>query len=257
MKTDKEIKTKAIILWNEGNSIPKISNILGVSCSSLSRWTKNLELTGVRKARQEKKIKAIELRKKGFSALEISDEIGVPKGTIGHWVDGIEIPLEHQKRLEEKKKLCSANGCLLGSIINKSRADERHKNSFDKGFERARNDLIFSIICALYWGEGGKTRRCFAFSNSDPSMIKVVTSWLTKEKFEYKVDIRHHLDGTTENEIKSFWFDYLVGVKAENVSKVRWKQLIKSRSERKMIMGCLQIVVNNALFHSLVMGGID
>lgn len=122
--------------------------------------------------------KAIDLRKGGRSIKEIARVLGVSKGSVSVWVRKTKITEKQQKSL------------LLRGFTTEAIEKRRAKRIFNEEqkrsliFEAAKKELEVSkadlkiIGTALYWAEGGKTKRGMArISNSDPLMIKTMMSF--------------------------------------------------------------------------------
>jgi hypothetical protein len=209
-----------------------------------------------RKNREEEIRHARDLRKDGLSPLQISKALGIPKGTIWHWIEDVEVSVEQKEVLQKLKRDGAVAGCRKGSNVFKQRSDVKHQKAFDAGFLEAAKSEVFRIICALYWGEGGKTRRCFAFTNTDEGMVKLVARWVVSKGYDYKLQIVHH-DDLNSQEVKDFWMKQLPTLKEENIGKIQIKKHSRKDVKRKMPVGCVHLVVNDAQLHSTVMGGIE
>ena len=75
-----------------------------------------------------------------------------------------------------------------------------------KGEILAEQSEAIRLMAALYWGEGAKVRGGFDFSNSDPSMLRLVISWLEENNFQYRMTVYSYLEnGVSEAEILDWW----------------------------------------------------
>jgi len=66
----------------------------------------------------------------------------------------------------------------------------------------------------LYWAEGGKSRNCVKFANSDPQMVLLFRRFLTDALGVERENIRLSINAYTNNglsidEIERFWLDLL------------------------------------------------
>src|SRR5581483_3279232 len=93
------------------------------------------------------KEQAISLRKDGKSYKEIREVINVSKGTLSLWLKDVVLTDE------QKAKLKSVRGCNQ-THINRSKL-KIEKNRII-GYEKAKIDTDFLLLCGLYWGEGNK-----------------------------------------------------------------------------------------------------
>ena len=251
------IKEQAITLWQDGNKTVEISKRLGVSQSTVSRWTRGVEMTGIRKELHTRKIDAIRLRREGNSPLEISRIIGVPKGTVVHWVKNVVLTVDQRNDLQKRKLDGSRKGCSKGSKVFKKKRDALHCTWMEDGEHRAARDEQFRIVCALYWGEGGKRRPFFAITNADVQLLNVVASWLVENGYTYKLQIRCHSDKDPER-ARAYWAQRLIGLKPENIYRVGIQDVASvPLHNRRLEYGCAQLQVGNVELYWNIMGGIN
>jgi transposase-like protein len=249
---------KAMELYCANTPVSVISRELGCSYNAIYKRLKK-EFPTVRAGKKDKLQKrAIELREAGVAIREIAKQLNAPRSTVRRWVGGVELTKEQKTKIREQwhKKI---------SIIFKDNNNRRKKEreirdqiSFEKGRTLARDNDAFRIICALYWGEGGKTRRAFTFTNSDPKMVFLVASWLVSNGYQYKAQLKYHKDDHPDDAVlRVWWAKFLPDMKIDNF----FASCIKSRSEvkpaRLLPHGTITLSVYKADLFYQVMGGID
>ncbi len=158
----------------------------------------------------EEKILARKLRVEGFSLNEIITKTGFAKGSVSIWVRDIELTKEQKSRL-------SAKG------FNREAIEQRRTTRLTR--ENARRQIIIDsaikeiggiseetlkfIGIALYWAEGGKTKRGLVrLSNGDPKIIRVAMEFFRRickvpeSKFRGYIHIHPHL---SVKSAESYW----------------------------------------------------
>lgn len=134
-------------------------------------------------AKFKERIWARELRYKGESVGRIAKIVGAGKSTVSLWCSDIYLSELQKENLDQRNKDTRNKGRL---IANENRKRERlDRVSFYKSVGMAKiNELsrreLFLVGAALYWAEGGKNQRRVVFINSDPKMIVLWVSWITK-----------------------------------------------------------------------------
>lgn len=201
----------------------------------------------------EEKSKARELRRSGKAITEISQIVKCSKSIVFKWTKDIALTEDQKRRLKYPFILLAEKKHALAVL--------RHAQFEADGLEWAKVDERFRLICALYWGEGGKTETSFRISNSDSSLIKVILNWLLSEGFEKKIrfDVVYHDIGTVEeNEIIKWWND-----KLEHLPEMAWTNNTKIDTRKynckkpgKLLYGTARITVHNTELFYNIMGGI-
>lgn len=128
------------------------------------------------------KQKAIKFRQKGLSYSEILKQVPVAKSTLSLWLKSVNLSKKQNQRLTEKR-LASIQ---RGAIAKKNQRIEITliiKNKAILEIKNISNRELWLIGIALYWAEGAKQKehnvsQKVAFSNGDPSMIKLFLKWL-------------------------------------------------------------------------------
>ena len=214
---------------------------------------------------KEKKRKlARRLRLKGWSLRSIASKIKCSKGTVSRWIRDIPLTEEQIKRLKSNQ--------------DKGRAKAaNHPNSPKKKWEKIRSQIIKSsakdiakkyslqelkyIGTALYWAEGyNRSRYVFAFSNSDPAMIKIIIRFLLEvckvpsDKLRGRVNIHPHLN---IEKAKKYW---------SNISSIPLSQFQKpliciSRASKQkkdtLPLGTFNVVISDVILCSTIKGWIE
>lgn len=128
----------------------------------------------------ELKQKAIKFRKNGLSVRSIQKKLKVSKSSVSIWTRDIKLTKKQLLKLYKNK----VNGRIKGSYINAKKqqterirkTNELHKIGIKEVGMLSKRDRFITGI-ALYAGEGTKSDRNCGFANSDPNLIKFMTSW--------------------------------------------------------------------------------
>jgi predicted transcriptional regulator len=134
-------------------------------------------------AKSTQKIEAIKLRKQGYSLFEIAQKLSISKSSVSVWSRDINLSQKAQDRILKKIKKGSYIGRIKGSQTNKNKKILVQKRVYDqvsKEISNVTNRELLFLGLALFWGEGNKKGSRFVFSNSDPTMIKIVLKWLIR-----------------------------------------------------------------------------
>lgn len=151
------------------------------------------------------------LRSEGLSYGEIQKQVKVSKDTISRWCKDVILSPKQLDRLLQNKLNGATKGRLIGAKKQQNERIERSKLLFEKGVSKigklTKRDRFIAGV-GLYIGDGGKGDKRFAFSNSDPKTIKLMSQWLT-EFFDISPDkmagqIWIH-DNLNEKEARKYW----------------------------------------------------
>ncbi len=160
-----------------------------------------------KKSMNNLKEQAIALRNEGWSYNDIGERLGVAKGTMSSWLSKIEftpnsIVIERIKNGPRKS----------GEVRHKIKNDSI-KNFINEGKKTvggiSERDL-FMLGLGLYIGEGGKTHDMTIFSNSDPSVIRIIMRWFREICFVPEKHFRaiiHVYPDVNIDEALNFWSD--------------------------------------------------
>lgn len=183
------------------------------------------------------KQKAILLRESGNSIKQIAKLLNVSVSSVSLWVRHIVLTDKQKSDLLYRKIITP--GQLSSSEKRKLTYNNIHNSNKKIGYERAKKDYSFRILCALYWGEGRKTGSSAGIANCDPMLIKVVTDWLIKNDYDYSFRITYHQDNwNNDKEILLYWKSKIPSL---TDNKIRKSCIIKNNiaSKNKKIGKCL------------------
>ena len=206
--------------------------------------------------------KARDMRKDGCSVVVIAKKLRVSRGSVSLWVRDIELSQEQKQKLSDNSSIWLRQS--LGAQQNHILAVARRAEMRKKGFNRARNDNSFRVICALYWGEGGKGHNGgVSISNADSDVLRLFGDWLVKEGYGDGMVFRvfyYGENGISEEEIKKWWMDKMSFLCQENIRKFT-KCVINRASQKKKIgklpYGTGHLQVGKCDLWEEIMGGID
>jgi len=166
------------------------------------------------------RIRAEKLRKQGKSLGQIRSELGISKSTLSLWCRDIVLS-PSQKRLISDRQIASGHaGRIKGAQVNRQKRLDAETAALawakSKLSMRLTKREMTLIAAALYWAEGSKSIRTsgFIFVNSDPHMVELVLTWLTKYLNIPQNDIQltvviNESHRHRENKILNFWVDLL------------------------------------------------
>jgi hypothetical protein len=205
------------------------------------------------------------LRAAGCSVRAIAQRLNGSRGTVSLWVRDIELTGEQVTRLEESSRFKSSYAArCAGARVNRLKAQQRQSVYHQAGYEKARMDERFRLICALYWGEGSKTGSDkFVVTNADPKLLRIILKWLIDagqdEVIRFRVSY-YPDNGLSEEQIRDWWLQQLSGLKPTHLAGFS-RCTINRASQRKKIgklpYGTATICVNRTELFCQVMGGID
>lgn len=220
-----------------------------------------------RKSRQFSHLKKllIALRKQGKTYSEIREAYPVSKGTISFWLKDVKIPEANKRRMERRsyRKWKMANETFIKERIEK--ASKIRQGFEDKAKSEIKHLTPYSlklIGVALYWAEGGKTKRGFLrFVNPDPMIIKLMMRFfreicgMPNEKIKGRIHIYPQMN---YEQILTFWSE-LTQLPAKNFYRPQTQTSKSSkgrRSKKNLPYGTLHLSVFNTPTVSKVMGWI-
>lgn len=152
--------------------------------------------------KKEEKQEALLLRKSGKSMNEIATLLDVSKASVSLWVRDVALTRIQRKQLTTRG--FSKDVIEKRRLTRISKTNALHLTVFNK----AKNDLktisrreLWLLGIALYWGEGGKTRKGIVrLANSDPAVIRMAMKFfreiigVPEEKFRCHVHTFSHLN---------------------------------------------------------------
>ena len=209
----------------------------------------------------KEKQEARRLRKDaGLSVKEIVDKLGVSKGSVSVWVRDIKLTAKQRDALEER--VDGHRNKQAGADKLKEMSRKRCEAYRKEGFDIAKGDRVFELLCALYWGEGFKSKNVFAISNCDPSMLLLVGNWLLRngyKKLGFRVQY-YGENGLSENEIRNYWRKVLPFLKDDNMKSFRECKINRASQKKKIgyqKYGTAELYVCSTELVQKVYGGVD
>jgi len=162
--------------------------------------------------------KSRELRQSGYSCRQISTLLNVAPSSVSMWTKDIVLTKQQKDDLLHRRILTP--GQLSASDKNKQYHKDKHNIWEKTGYNLARNNISFKLLCCLYWGEGRKTGSTTSIANSDPLLIKVFTEWLINNKYDYSFRITYHKDNWPNDiEIIKFWKSHIPSLTNDRIRK--------------------------------------
>ena len=169
-------------------------------------------------AKFEKRIVARKFRKEGVSIGDIANKLEVSKSSVCLWCQDIELTKDQVQFLKEKVKKLNLCGRMKGAELNRQgrldRIEIARVCSKKQLGKLSKRDLLIAGL-ALYWAEGSKSRFSrLAFTNSDPTMIKIILNFFNdiykvgKERITARVSI-NEIHRPREEKVLIFWSKFL------------------------------------------------
>lgn len=151
------------------------------------------------------KADAREARSSGLSVREIAVVFEVSRSTASLWTRSVEFSQENREKLKERAAAARSRGLEVA----RQRKRERRAASFALG-KSLEPTLLDSVAVGLYLGEGTKSDRLWAFTNSSDENIAVMSGWLKRHgargaRLEVSVHFGGQEDRCSESDIKSHW----------------------------------------------------
>lgn len=212
----------------------------------------------------EEKLLAQKLRRKGLSYREIKRHINVSKSTLSLWCRDIALTPKQALRLFKNRLKGAAKGRIIGAKIQQ----QRRLKQIQKLLREGRADIgkisqrdRFMAGIALYAAEGTKRDGRINFANSDPKLIRFMTSWFRgfcnapNSKLRGKLWIHRNRD---EKKARNFW-SKLTRIPLNQFHKSYIAEnKVNSRKIRKQIheYGVFSIGFSDAKKHRKLMGWI-
>ncbi len=201
------------------------------------------------------------MRRDGVSLNDIAHTLRVSKGSVSEWVRDIPLSFKAKEFLAQKS--------LSSASIEKRRAS-RLANEFAKRkvitdlatreIKKISDKELKYIGIALYWGEGGKTRRGSArVSNADPAVIQVMMAFFRRvcfvpeEKFRGYIHIHSHLQ---KEAAEKYWSDVSGIPRAQFFKTYSIPSKAGSGKRDTLPYGTFDIYVNDTKLFLTIMGWI-
>lgn len=212
------------------------------------------------KTKQKKE--AIKLRKNGFSITKIAKNLDVSKGSVSVWVKDVLLTEEQKNILKENSRSNNKN-LQIYSQERKTKHEKIRKGYRQEGFERAKDDDVFRVICGIYWGDGRKSKNTFSVTNCDSKMINLVGCWLCKEGFREKITfVIQCADKTTKSneELKKWWkenLNFLDDSMFRKFTRYKINRASQWKRKDKQPNGTAKVSVYNTRLVQMIFGGIE
>jgi len=182
----------------------------------------------------EVKSKAVALRKAGYGMHTIAERLAISTGTIHQWLK--DIPrgtYSSEEILVANREAWRRNGITARLVRTSNQHAERAK-AYSDG-KASEPSALDGLCIGLYWGEGGKTRRQWLFSNSDREAVRQMLDWAVRAgqaqgAFTAQVQV-HPGDTITDKEIKEYWA--IAGIRPDAIGVYR----IRSSSSKQVLVG--------------------
>lgn len=185
-----------------------------------------------------RKEQAIKLRHQGWSINSISSKLSAAKSSVSIWVR--EVQLTEQQLLDLKLRPHTRQAIDLRRQTRLAN-EQLKRNRIIEGAYESVGEIsqreLWLVGTALYWAEGGKTKRMVRFSNGDPSMIKLIMRYfrescqVPEEKFRGYIHIHESLDPISA---EIYWSE-ISNIPLSNFYKTYNKPNISSKGLRQTL----------------------
>ena len=194
--------------------------------------------------------KAIALRSKGWSINEIATELHAAKSSVSLWMRNVSLSDSQQLDLSLRAHTAEAiERRRTSRLLNEGRKRDEITSLAYKAVGSLSARELWLIGTALYWAEGGKTKRMVRFSNGDPEMIKLMmrffreTCHVPDEKFRGYIHIHESLDTIAA---EKYWSG-ISDISLSHFYKTYNKPNISSKGLRQTLpYGVFDIYITNA-----------
>jgi len=162
------------------------------------------------------KDKAFELRRLGKTYREIEKQLGISRSTLSGWFSKNE---EFARVLEENIKKSTEESTVRINRFNENRG-KRLKDRYEQArkeavleFKQLKDNPLFFVALALYWGEGDKRSKYnIRISNTEPPLVKIFVLFaeqiLKIERSKIKIGLLLYPD-LDDNICKRYWAEEL------------------------------------------------
>lgn len=191
---------------------------------------------------EEIKTRARMLRKDGLTFSELSKKMNISRSTLHLWVSDLKSPTyitDEDKRNHLKRIRKLANAKIRQERIDRlGLITKRVKNEIDS-YTNVNKDHLKSILSALYWAEGSKTRGHLDFANTDPKLAYLFITLLRKcyKVDEEKIRARLHLHYYHSIKRSRTYWSKLLKIPEAKFGKIYIKKRSKTKHFRKNFAG--------------------
>ncbi len=192
---------------------------------------------------------------------EIAKQLGVAKSSVSNWTRDVELTPDQLTVLKKKSHTVEAvEKRRRARLANTDRRRNEVKAAALENIEKLKDNPLWCVGVALYWGEGGKTQQTARLSNSDPAVIKIMMKFfrevcmIPENKFRGHV---HTFEGADINADEQYWSE-ISRIPRKHFYKTYAKQSTASKHKRKTLEhGTFQIYVHDSDFFFKLMAWID
>jgi len=145
------------------------------------------------------------LRRAGWTYTEIAEVIPAAKSTIAGWCREIALSESQARAIRQR------TGSSAGIPRDTQRARRRQIAALEdharRSFLSNRDEPLWCLGIALYWGEGAKSKRELSVTNSDPAIHLLFHRWVSRYLMQSPDIVLHlHLHvGNDEAAARSWW----------------------------------------------------
>ena len=191
--------------------------------------------------------KAIELRRLGYSYTDISKKLGISKTSVLNWVRNVRLTESEKIILHKNLKAKMERGRLNASISIRAGKIFKEKiiyETVEKDFPKLLKDPLFMLGIGLYMAHGLQKSNSFQFTNSNPSVIKIMIVWIEKylnisremAKYRLFLDISHK-----NQNCEKFW-SRIIGIPYDLFQKTIYIGYVNSKRDKEY-KGSLEILI--------------
>jgi hypothetical protein len=153
---------------------------------------------------------ARQMRAKGFTLPEIGEALGASKSSVHGWVKDVVIPKAGQKRLARLNRERYGRMNLIRNAAWVATMREQREAWRQEGRDQAiKGDPQHAFACALYWGEGAKSKNMLKMCNSDISIMDTFVKFLKKyfdvKNEDFMVKLIAYTDCVPRSETERYW----------------------------------------------------
>lgn len=212
--------------------------------------------------KKDEKDQARKLRGEGMSITEIVEILHVAKSSVSVWVRDVVLTTTQQAGISRKgRSIKSVESRRISRLRNERTRRRVHFDAAVTEISDVTTRDLFHIGCALYWGEGTKTKRgTLNFTNSDPRSIQVMRQFFKRvcgvsdEKFRGHVILHPHLDKVRA---ERYW-SQISEVPLEQFYKTSMQQSKSSKGKKDSLsFGTFSLSVNDTVLYLRVMGWLE
>ena len=145
------------------------------------------------------------LRRLGWSYGEIMGLIPVPKGTLAGWCADIRLADTAIEAIRTRS--LSQRGIPRDTQGRRRSQVEQIRRHASEEAGTLSQEPLWVAGTALYWGEGGKTKKMLSVTNADPRLLRVFLAWVRRyhdSDAEFVLALHLH-EGNGEPAAKAYW----------------------------------------------------